>query len=142
MSLNLHALANPLISTIHSNELVTLYQSTGNKNIKGNIRPTYAEGILVSAQVQSVGDAALQQMGIEGQNDITRLFYLNSLNLTPSGIVRPLARGGDIFQRTDGTWWLVVAVTDDFSTQSGWVCVRASLQVIKPDFSFSDWWVG
>jgi len=36
-------------------------------------------------------------------------------------------------------WWLVEAVIEDFSL-SGWVSVRATLQVKAPDFSSSPWY--
>jgi hypothetical protein len=38
-------------------------------------------------------------------------------------------------------WWLVEATIEDFS-HSGWVSVRATLQVNAPDFSNSPWWAG
>ena len=41
-------------------------------------------------------------------------------------------RGGDMFQRGDGIWWLITAVPDNFS-RVGWICVRATLQVNAPE---------
>lgn len=145
--LNLHALARDLIQSVHPEEKVTLYQSVGQINVKGVITPKYAPGQTVLAQVQSVGDAKLYHTDRVGQNDITRHFYLfANPALPPAGIVRPLARGGDIIRRASGslcasdcTWWQVVSVPEDFSAGSGWVLVLASLQTIAPDFSASDW---
>lgn len=140
MGLNLHGMVRPIVAAVHPDESVTLYQSAGQRNVKGEIMPVYAASQTVTAQVQNVGDAALSHADKVGQNDVTRHFYLFATAQRPSaGVVRPLARGGDILQRADNTWWLVVAVPEDFS-QVGWVCVRCCLQVIAPDFSTSAWY--
>ena len=73
--------------------------------------------------------------------EITDTFYLFA-DHDPAGrvagIYRPLSRGGDMIQLEDGTWWLVNEVLEDFSL-SGWVSVLATLQVVPPDFSHSEW---
>lgn len=48
-----------------------------------------------------------------------------------SDLSRFKERGGDMFQRADGSWWLITAITDNFSSV-GWVNVRAALQVNPP----------
>ncbi|MEG2172372.1 MAG: hypothetical protein RRY29_03830 [Desulfovibrionaceae bacterium] len=143
MGLNLHGLVHPVIALVHPDETITMYQSMGQRNIKGKITPIYAAPQTVMAQVQAVGDAALAHADRVGQNDITRHFYLHATaQRPPAGVVRPLARGGDIFQRAQehgGTWWLIIATPEEFS-RVGWVCVRCSLQAIAPDFTASDWY--
>lgn len=140
MGLNLHSLVSPLVAVVHPEEEVTLYQSTGQENVHGTIKPKYAAPQQVRAQVQSVGDAALSHADKVGQNDVTRHFYLfASPRNAPAGVVRPLARGGDMIQRKNTTWWLITATPEEFS-RAGWVCVRGTLQVKAPDFSASDWW--
>lgn len=143
--LNLHALVRPMIAAVHPEETVTLYQAHGQTNVAGKITPLYAAPRPVQAQVQNVGDAALAHADRVGQNDITRHMYLFATpGDAPAGVVRPLARGGDMIQRgpaAGGTWWLVTAVPEDFA-QVGWVCVRVTLQVKAPDFSASEWWEG
>lgn len=145
MGLNLHALARPFIGAVHPEEEVTLYQSVGQVNELGVIKPKYAAPKILRAQVQSVGDAALSHADKVGQNDVTRHFYLFATpGNAPAGVVRPLARGGDMIQRCPehgNTWWLVTATPEEFS-RAGWVCVRGTLQVKAPDFSVSDWLEG
>lgn len=140
MGLNLHAIAHPMVTAIHPDETVTLYQSQGQINVAGKITPIYLPPQEVQAQVQTASDAALYHADRVGQNDVTRNMYLFANPYTPpAGVVRPMARGGDIIQRANGTWWQVVSVPEDFSGVE-WVMVRCSLQVKAPDFSASSWW--
>lgn len=133
IGINLHALARTMIAAVHPEEEVTMYQSAGQVNVLGQIKPLYAAPKVVMAQVQSVGDAALAHADKVGQNDITRHMYLHADAANPpAGLVRPLAKGGDMIQRGDGTWWLVTATPEDFSSV-GWVLVRVTLQVKAPD---------
>ncbi|MDR1921101.1 MAG: hypothetical protein LBS31_05070 [Candidatus Adiutrix sp.] len=136
--MNLHAIANGLISAVHPNETVTLYRATGQMNVRGEIKAVYAAGEAVKAQIQSEGDDALAHSDAVasrvGQNETNRRFYLLAANQAdkPAGLVRPLARSGDLLQRQDETWWLITALTEDFSA-AGWVAVRATLQVKAPE---------
>ena len=93
----------------------------------------------VSAQIQSLGQNDLAQAEQTSNTRVDRKAYLYAPNpaLPPQGIVRPLARNGDMLQRADGTWWLVTAMIEDF-TASGWVCVGITQQVRGPDLSASD----
>ena len=140
MGLNLHAIVHPMVTVIHPDETVTLYQAQGQTNVAGKITPVYLPPQPILAQVQTASDAALYHADRVGQNDVTRNMYLFANSDTPpAGVVRPMARGGDIIQRANGTWWLVVAVPEDFSGVE-WVMARCSLQVKAPDFSASPWW--
>lgn len=137
--MNLHGIARNVIQAAHAEEPLTLYQSTGQVNEKGRLTPIYAEPLSVSGQVQTENDEKLYHAYATSQDEITRRIYLYTEKLRPAGIVRPQARGGDMIERGDGTWWLVTGVLDDFSG-AGWVCVRVTLQVNKPDFSASPWY--
>lgn len=141
--LNLHSLVRSMIPFVNPDEIVTIYHSKRQTNNKGKIIPIYEPPVTVQAQVQRVGDATLYHSDKVGQNDITKNFYLiaNSV-LPPYGLIRQLARGGDILKREDNTFWLVVAVVEDFTSTSGWVCVRGSIQVNQPNFSASPWYTG
>lgn len=150
LGLNLHGLVRGAISAIHPEVPATLYQSQGQTTGPGGeIRAVYAPGRAVSAQIQSEGPSVLAQVDRVGQEEVSRKFYLFSdpePGQRVAGIVRPLSRNGDMLHLAEagqgaeaGTWWLVEATIEDFS-RSGWVSVRATLQVKPPDFSGSDWW--
>ena len=132
--MNLHAIVRGIIPAVNPDESVVWYRSTGQQaSGYGEIEPTYADPVTVAAQVQSEGDEALFHADRAGDNSIVRKFYLMASPATrPAGIVRVDARNGDYLQREDGTWWLVVAVLEDFSFKSGWTCVRGVQQNTSP----------
>ena len=145
---NLHNVVRGAINMLHPDINATLYQATGQTTVTGgNVKSIYAPGCAVKAQAQSEGPTTLFHADRVGQEEVNRKFYLFSnpeLDSRVAGIIRPLARGGDMFQIDAAenwyasTWWLVEATIEDF-TRSGWVNVRATLQVNPPDFSASDW---
>lgn len=136
--INLHGLVRSAITALHPDEAVTLWQSTGQTNVRGRITPQYGPAQTVSAQIQSLGQNDLAQTEQTSNTRVDRKAYLYAPDpaLPPQGIVRPLARNGDMLQRPDGTWWLVTAMIEDF-TASGWVCVGITQQVDGPDLSAS-----
>lgn len=135
--INLHKIVRGAITSVHADETVLLYKSAGQQNIAGAVEPVYNESETLAAQIQSESDDALYYSGNAGENEITRRFYLyaDSLIGRPAGIIRTLARGGDlIYRQEESTWWLITAVIDDFS-RVGWVCVRANMQIKPADYS-------
>lgn len=159
--LNLHAIVTPAIRSLHPEVTATLYRSTGQTTgAGGGVKSVYAPGVDVSAQMQPEGGSALFHSGRVGMEEVSRTLYLFSPPepaVRVAGIVRPLSRNGDMLQLKEGgllgdaggeappakeseTWWLVEAVLEDFS-RSGWVSVRATLQVNPPDFTYSGWWM-
>ena len=136
--MNLHSLVREAITTLHPDETVTLRQSTGQQNVRGRIIPVYAPAQMMNAQIQSLGQNDLAQVEQTSSTKIDRKAYLYAPipAMPPQGIVRPLARNGDMIQRSDGTWWLVTAMIEDF-TASGWVCVGITQHVDGPDLSLS-----
>ena len=132
--LNLHSIARGAIVALHPEEPVTLYQSSGQTNTRGVISPTYEAAQTVQAQIQSLSTDELANVENVAQTGHVRKAYLFGppvTSLIPQGIVRPLARSGDMIQRADGTWWLVTGMMEDFSA-SGWVCVQITQQVDAP----------
>ena len=143
--LNLHALAGAAIRGLHPECSATLYQSAGQiTKGDGSIKGIYAPGLAVSLQMQSDGAESLIPVNRSGAAEVSRSFYLFSaqgLARRLAGILRPLSRNGDMLLLEDASWWLVTAVPEDFS-RAGWVRVRALLQSLPPDFSYSPWWTG
>lgn len=131
--LNLHDIVRGAITALHPDEAVTLFQSTGQENVRGRIQPTYGEGQAVQAQIQGNGGNALTQSEAVSTTMYERKAYLYAPDeaLPPDGINRPLARTGDVLLRANGTWWLVTSVLDAFA-KSGWMCVGITEQVEKP----------
>ena len=136
--MNLHAMVRGAIPALHPDESVTLRQSVGQKNVRGRIVPVYAPEQEITAQIQSLGSDDLQHTEAVNLTQRDRKAYLVALDaaMPPSGIVRPLARNGDMVQRADASWWLVTAMLEDF-TASGWVCVGIVQQEEGPDLSES-----
>ena len=136
--MNLHAIVRGAIPTLHPDESVTLRQSVGQKNVRGRVVPEYAPEQEITAQLQSLGSDDLQHTEAVNLTQRDRKAYIVALDaaMPPSGIVRPLARNGDMVQRADGSWWLVTAMLEDF-TASGWVCVGIAQQEEGPDLSES-----
>lgn len=146
--INLHGVVRGAINHLHPDIKATLYQVTGQTVVTGGQpKSIYSPGKPVWTQAQSEGTTTLYHADRVGSEEIIRKFYLFSkpeLNERIAGIIRPLSRGGDMFQIDinekwfAGTWWLVEGTIEDF-TLSGWVNIRATLQVNPPDFSASDW---
>lgn len=132
--MNLHAIVRNAIPAVNPDEAVVWYRSTGQAaSGYGLVERSYAAGVPLVAQVQSEGDAALYYANRAGENSIVRKFYLMaSPDTPPASIVRPEARSGDFLRRRDGRFWYVDAVSEDFSANAGWVCVRGVLQDTIP----------
>lgn len=144
MSVNLHAIVRGPINFLHADIEGTLYQSVG-QSVRGDgsILPAYAEGRSVMIQKQSEKSIDLIHQALLGTVEDTRRFYLFSKDAPMDkvyGEYRPLARGGDMFL-VEGAWWLVTSVLEDF-TRAGWVNVRATVQIVPPNFTGSDWYEG
>ncbi len=144
MAWNLHSIVNPIIQTLHPNVSAALYRSTGQTNVKGEIKATYAEGVPVECQIQSESAETLAHANLVGSEEVSRRFYLFSSQTNTdrvASIVRPIARNGDFIHIGDtggwyaNSWWLCTAIVEDFTRAGslGWSCVRCTLQVTPPD---------
>ena len=139
--LNLHAIVRTPITALHPDETVTWYQSTGQINTLGRIKPSYAEGVTLQAQIQTLSADELAQREDTSKTEIHAKAYLLAQEANPpAGIIRIEARNGDFIQRADGTWWLITSVLEEFA-KSGWESVGMVQQIAPPDFSGSDWYV-
>lgn len=138
--LNLHNIARGAITRVFDDEAITLYQAAGQKNVLGKVTPVYKPPQAVKGNIQPLNADTLKHL--EQLNDTAataEAFLYSDCPLPVSGIERqPLARGGDIILRPDGTYWLVTSVIEDW-TAAGWVSVGIVKQVIAPDFAASDW---
>lgn len=142
MALNLHAIVRNPITYLHPDETVTWYQSLGQTNVLGRIKPSYAHGVVLQAQIQTLSPDELQQREDASKTEIHVKAYLMAQEANPpAGIIRIDARNGDFIQRADGTWWLITSVLEEFA-KSGWESVGMVQQIKAPDFSGSDWYAG
>lgn len=101
----------------------TLYASAGSTtNADGSRTPAYAAPVTISAQVQQLTTFNLRQL--EGLNlqGVTHKIYFSG---QAQGVVRVLAKGGDLIAMADGTIWLVATV---FEQWPDWVAVGVTLQ--------------
>ncbi len=148
LGINLHQLVNPIISQYNPNVSATLYRSTGQANVKGELKATYAEGVPVECQIQSEGTETLAHANLVGMEEVSRRCYLFSKASAAdrvASIVRPISRNGDFLLMSpgeewySGQWFLVTAVIEDFSRAggTGWINVRITLQVTPPDPTIS-----
>lgn len=131
--INLHHVVRGAITTVHPDETILWYQNKGATNISGIVKPSYAEPLSLVAQVQSESDASLMHANRADMNTETVKIYLYwDAQTNPLNLDRFTAKGGDIFKRADGTFWLVTALTDNFA-DVGWVSCRAVRQVNPPE---------
>ena len=137
--LNLHGVVRGAITAVHPDENCILYQSVGQRNVKGKVVPVYAEPQTVRANFQPLDTDALQHVDSKNQTPCSEQVFLYSEDFGVSGQHRlPITRTGDIIQRADNTYWLVVKVLEDW-TWDGWVNVGVDRQMTPPDFSASEW---
>ena len=131
--INLHHVVRGAITTVHPDETILWYQNKGAANVGGILQPSYAEPLSLVAQVQSESDASLMHANRADMNTETIKVYLYwDAQTNPLNLDRFTAKGGDIFKRADGTFWLVTALTDNFA-DVGWVSCRAVRQVNPPE---------
>lgn len=140
MGLNLHHVVRGAITSIHPDESCILYQSIGQKNVKGKVTPIYAEPKTVKGNFQPLSTDALTHMEAMNQTPCDeQVFLYSDTDLPVSGMHRlPITRNGDFIKRSDGTWWLIVSVIKDWSWD-GWANVGIKRQTTHPDFSASEW---
>lgn len=130
MSLNLHDIVRHAITANKADDVFDLFRSAGQEMKDGIMTAVYAAPIRITGQFQSENDAALAHADMAGQNSIIRKLYVyapDDLKTRPWSIYRPLARSGDYVRDRFGGYWLVTAVTEDFS-ECGWECLRVTFQ--------------
>lgn len=133
--MNLHNIVSPALNAVQQTETVFVFKCLGVTNNYGDIVPDYSEPVKTQARWQIDSDEALEHGDNVNQNMILRKVYIDtSADSRLSGINRIDAKAADyIYRECDNTWWMVNATYDEFAAQ-GWVCVRAVLQLTKPEY--------
>jgi phage terminase large subunit-like protein len=125
--MNLHEVVAGAIGSVNRHEMITLWRCTGVSNVKGVITPAY-EKSTVRAQIQrpNAADLELNERVAKAEQSIKVW-----LNAPADTINRVDQSAGDIIQRADGTYWLIVAIRESYATE-GWLSVLAVEQVEPP----------
>lgn len=125
--MNLHEVVAGAIGSVNRHEMITLWRCTGVSNVKGVITPAY-EKSTVRAQIQrpNAADLELNERVAKAEQSIKVW-----LNAPADTINRVDQSAGDIIQRADGTYWLLVAIRESYATE-GWLSVLAVEQVEPP----------
>lgn len=123
--MNLHAIVSPYVAAVSPFITVVVEASTGfGKGRDYSQVPTYAPGVPVEAQVQSLtynDIAQLDGVNIQGER---RAIYCNG---DYEAVIRADQRGGDLVTFPDATVWLVAMVLERWPT--GWVKLALTRQV-------------
>lgn len=125
--MNLHNIVAPCIAAVNPMITAAWKQSSG-----ATVAPDYSrtpQYVTVNGvQVQSQALTYKDLMQLDGINlgGESRAYYVNG-NI--EGVSRPDARGGDLFELTDGSTWLVVHVLENWSFTSGWTKCAVVKQV-------------
>ena len=125
--MNLHEVVAGAIGSVNRHEMITLWRCTGVSNVKGVITPAY-EKSTVRAQIQrpNAADLELNERVAKAEQSIKVW-----LNAPADTINRVDQSAGDIIQRADGAYWLIVAIRESYAGE-GWLSVLAVEQVEPP----------
>lgn len=125
--MNLHEVVAGAIGGVNRHETVTLWHCTGVSNTKGVVTPAY-EKTTLRAQVQrpSAADLELNERAARAKQAIRA--WIDA----PADTVNRMTQSvGDIIERSDGTYWLIVSVLESFAGE-GWLSVLAVEQIEPP----------
>lgn len=131
--MNLHEVVAGAINAVNRHEMITLYRCVGVANVKGKITPSYEKSTL-RAQIQrpSAADLQLNERVARAEQSIKVW-----LNAPADTINRVDQSAGDIIQRADGTYWLIVGIKESYATE-GWLSVFAVEQLEPPQEVIDD----
>ena len=105
MGINLHNVVRGAITAIHPDESCTLYQSLGQRNIKGVVKSVYSAPKQILANFQPSTDPLQHTDGKNVTPVHERVYLYSDMELPVMGIKRlPMLRTGDIILRSDGTY--------------------------------------
>ena len=125
--MNLHEIVAGPIGSVNRHEIVTLWRCTGVSNVKGIVTPTY-EKTTVRAQIQRPGAADLELNERVARAKQSIKVWLNA----PADTINRVDQSaGDIIQRADGTYWLIVGIRESYAPE-GWLSVLCVEQVDPP----------
>lgn len=129
MSMNLHAIAGPIVGIVSGTTIGEHWMSTGNTTAAdGSRAPTFATRTDVEMQVQALTGpelALIESLNIQG---VKRAVHMMG---DVRGVDRKSNEGGDIL-KFNGDYWLVAAVLETWDA-SGWCRVAVVKQVKAPD---------
>ena len=125
--MNLHEVVAGAIGSVNRHEMVTLWRCTGVYNAKGIVTPSYTK-TAVRAQIQrpSAADLELNERVARAKQSIKAW-----INAPADTINRVDQSAGDIIQRADGTYWLIVGIKESYAPE-GWLSVLCVEQVEPP----------
>ena len=125
--MNLHEIVAGPIGSVNRHEIVTLWRCTGVSNTKGIVTPSY-EKTTVRAQIQRPGAADLELNERVARAKQSIKVWLNA----PADTINRIDQSsGDIIQRADGTYWLIVGIRESYAPE-GWLSVLCVEQVDPP----------
>ena len=131
--MNLHDIVKGAIGAVNRHEMITLYRCTGVQNSKGKIIPSYVKST-VRAQIQrpNAADIELNERVARAKQSIKA--WIDA----PADVINRVSQSaGDVIQRADGTYWLIVAIRESYATE-GWLSVLAIEQVEAPQGVIAD----
>jgi hypothetical protein len=131
--MNLHDIVKGAIGAVNRHEMITLYRCTGVTNTKGKIIPSYVKSTL-RAQIQrpNAADIELNERVARAKQSIKA--WIDA----PADVINRVSQSaGDIIQRADGTYWLIVGIRESYATE-GWLSVLAVEQVEAPQGVIDD----
>ncbi len=121
--MNLHGIVSPIIAAVNPMIDGTLRASDGYEMGPGRKQvPKYLADAPARLQVQPLSGKDLAHVESLGIQAVQRSVYMFG---DTQGVVRPLAKGGDLLI-FDGKTWLVTVV---FETWPGWCKVGVTLQM-------------
>ena len=125
--MNLHEVVAGAIGAVNPHEQVTIWRCTGVSVMKGVVTPVYAS-ITRRAQVQQPSPSDLEQ-----NERVARAAHSLKawVNVPADTINRNAQTAGDIIERDDGTYWLIVGRREAYE-RAGWVSVLAVEQLEPP----------
>jgi hypothetical protein len=120
--MNLHGLASGVVGAVNPPVIAGYAASTGyTTGTDGTRTPSYGQPYSVYAQIQALTSSEIAQVENLTMQSVMRGIYLSG---AVNGIVRPLAKGGDLITTRHQTW-LVVQVLE---TWPDWSKVAVALQ--------------
>ena len=126
--MNLHNVVRGVISSINADEPIKFYTNVGQENVKGKVTQVYeVSDRFAQIQAPTASDMKLFEKAADAKHRIKAYVYAPATTIN-----RVTATAGDMLQREDGTYWLVVGTIDDFSRE-GWLCCLCTLQTKPPE---------
>lgn len=118
--INLHAIANHVISKIHPNDDFIAIRCTGYANHIGSIDYFYGNCEKVSGQVQTLNGDELQQANEIMQGEISRKIFISTKGPPLTAGRRDTQEGASyLFQVNNKCFWKVYNISEDY-TKCGW----------------------